>query len=239
MQTQAEFYSSRATDRPVVDDRLKKVIELACKGKFTSVLDIGCGRGTLLQSLREGRPDTSFTGIELSDEPIAIAKASGLRVLKHDLAEGLPFPDETFDLVIFGEVIEHLFDPDAALDEIYRVLKPKGRCIVTTPNLACWINRILLLSGIQPIFTETSARKKYGRGLTVFGQNSTAVVGHIRVMTKTALVEMLKDRHYLVSKVIGYKFQEFGKMFITDIVDGMFCAMPALSSGIIAVAEKK
>uniref|UniRef100_E6Q525 Methyltransferase type 11 domain-containing protein n=1 Tax=mine drainage metagenome TaxID=410659 RepID=E6Q525_9ZZZZ len=87
-----------------------------------------------------------------------------------DVSSRLPFDDACFDVAIFGEVIEHLVDPDAALQEISRVLRPGGYLVLTTPNLACWFNRIVLVIGVQPIFTETSLHAKIGRKWSFLGQ---------------------------------------------------------------------
>jgi SAM-dependent methyltransferase len=238
MLTRAGFYADHVTDVPLIGDRMLKVRACALERPFSSLLDIGCGRGTLIEALRERAPDVSYTGLELSEESAQIATAKGIDVMRRDLAEPLPFPDESFDVVTFGEVIEHLFDPDSVLDEIHRILKPGGRLIVTTPNLACWLNRILVPAGFQPIFTEPSARKKYGFFFKFLGQNGTLVQGHIRVMTTTALIEFLRDRGYSIKKVAGWKYHEFERYRITDLIDGFFSRIPTLASGVVVAAEK-
>lgn len=239
MKTQAKFYDSNLTDNPFVDDRLRKVIELASKLSATSVLDIGCGRGTLIQALRAASPSAKYVGIEIADSLGALAGTKGIEVVKHDVSQRLPFEDETYDLVLFGEVIEHLFDPDYTLDEIHRILKRSGTLIVTTPNLASWLNRLVLLFGMQPIFTETSTRKKYGRRFARLGQGSTVIQGHIRVMTTSALLELLVDRSYSVIRVMGCKFCDLERNRLTSAIDGLFCRNPSLASGVIVVAQKQ
>lgn len=239
MKNQVAFYDSNLTDNPFLDDRLRKVIQFASKLSATSVLDIGCGRGTLIQALRAASPSSKYVGIEISDSLRALANSKGIEVVKHDVSRRLPFEDETYDLVLFGEVIEHLFDPDFALDEIHRILKPAGTLIVTTPNLASWLNRLVLLCGIQPIFTETSTRKKYGRRFAKLGQGSTVIQGHIRVMTTWALLELLMDRNYSVSRVMGCKFCDLERNRLTSAIDGLFCRKPSLASGVIVVAQKQ
>jgi SAM-dependent methyltransferase len=74
-----------------------------------------------------------------------------------------PYPDESFDVVLFCEIIEHLLsDPVHALIEIRRVLKPGGTLVVTTPNVARLENVAKLLAG-QNIYDPYSGYGPYGR----------------------------------------------------------------------------
>ena len=79
-----------------------------------------------------------------------------------------------------SELIEHLVDTDSALDEAWRVLKPGGWLLLSTPNLAAWYNRGLLALGVQPVFSEVSLRG-------VFGRPGTVVAGHLHMFTRRHL----------------------------------------------------
>lgn len=77
--------------------------------------------------------------------------------------ESFPYPDNSFDLVIFAEIIEHLLnDPCKVLREIHRVLKPGGRIVLTTPNVARLENVARLISG-ENIYDPYSGYGPYGR----------------------------------------------------------------------------
>src|SRR5581483_8007533 len=54
----------------------------------------------------------------------------------------LPFADDSFDFAVSIEVLEHLFEPQKAIAEIHRVLRPGGKLIVTVPNVSHWRNRV-------------------------------------------------------------------------------------------------
>jgi SAM-dependent methyltransferase len=103
------------------------------------VLEIGCGRGTLLHTLRTRGLDivgveTSGTRIEDSRNvygPLPIEQISG---------STLPFPDAHFDIALSFDVFEHIPDSDAHLVEVRRVLKPGGWYLLQTPNK--WTNSL-------------------------------------------------------------------------------------------------
>ncbi len=234
-----EFYNQIATDHAELDDRMHKIIQLVEAIKPGTLLDIGCGRGELINALKSNSIKTNFIGIEISKPSREIALARGLNVIHADLGDPLPFEDESFDVVVFGEVIEHLYDPDFALDEIVRVLRPNGRLIATTPNLTSWLNRILVLFGIQPIYTETSTRRKYGRKFAFLNQGSTVMQGHIRVMTADAFSEIIAASGLLVTKRIGCRFHILDSNILTKLLDDVFCRFPSLASGLILEAVKQ
>jgi len=101
------------------------------------VLDVGCGAGvdTILAGMMVG-PNGSAVGVDLVPEMIARAnsnlKTTGMVNVgfKNTAAENLPFPDNSFDVVISNGVINLIPEKESALAEIYRVLKPEGRLMV-------------------------------------------------------------------------------------------------------------
>jgi SAM-dependent methyltransferase len=104
-----------------------------------SVLDYGCGRGDLsLKMLAEGAE--RVCGIDISrvyiDDAIARAGGAGFEPQRFDFrvmdAHALEYEDCQFDLVVGSGILHHL-DPDVALSEIYRVLKPEGRVLLFEP----------------------------------------------------------------------------------------------------------
>ena len=118
-------------------------------------LDIGCGDGGLLVSLNN-RYGFGY-GIDLSPKIISLArrnikeqKIKNVVIKKANIEDGLPFKNGTFDAVTFLAVLEHLFDPIAALQEVYRVMKKKGILYLEVPNVAWLPRRIGLLLGKRP-----------------------------------------------------------------------------------------
>jgi SAM-dependent methyltransferase len=101
------------------------------------VLDAPCGAGALAAALLAAGYDVHGADVVADAAPIL-----GDRFLMADFAGGLPAADASFDLVLSIEGIEHLENPYAFLREIHRVLRPGGRCMVTTPNTASLRSRV-------------------------------------------------------------------------------------------------
>jgi ubiquinone/menaquinone biosynthesis C-methylase UbiE len=90
------------------------------------------------------------------------AKEKGIIAFKLDVSnKKSPFPDEAFDLCTFLDVIEHVENPDNAIKEIHRVLKKEGFLLLTTPNVAAWYNRLLLLFGKPILGIDLSKEIRY------------------------------------------------------------------------------
>lgn len=98
-----------------------------------SVLDLGCGRGGLLDRLRQ-RGNTVLRGVELTEENILACVQRGLDVVHEDLNSGLEwFSDSQFDIVVLSRTLQAIMDVERIVDEMLRVGK---RCIVSVPNFA-------------------------------------------------------------------------------------------------------
>lgn len=126
----------RITDKIGLSPSFYRECLVAHKDYFGKILDIGCGRGFLLQHLKaRAQPGTEFWGLDLSPKLCQIARKNnpGANIICGD-AESLPFSDNQFDFVFMTETLEHLLDYDKALAEAGRVLKPGGIFIITVPN---------------------------------------------------------------------------------------------------------
>jgi arsenite methyltransferase len=98
------------------------------------VLDLGCGAGTdTFVAAQMVGPEGRVTGIDMTPEMLAKARASAAQMGLADVelvegeAESLPFPDESFDVVVSNGVIDLIPDKDAVFSELARVLRPGGR----------------------------------------------------------------------------------------------------------------
>ncbi len=102
-----------------------RITELVRSVNPESVLDVGCGEGFLAHHLYENLPDVSFTGIDASDGAVDFARDRFGQVGLFEVGDifNLRFADNSVDVVICSEVLEHLADPDSALKELIRVAR--------------------------------------------------------------------------------------------------------------------
>ena len=112
------------------------------------VLDLGCGDGSLLAYLQAERGCSGY-GVELSDENVLACVRQGVNVIQLNLDEGLSmFGDQSFDVVLQIDTLQHLRNAEVVLRETARV----GRMgIVAFPNFAHWPNRLSVLGGRMPV----------------------------------------------------------------------------------------
>jgi len=218
--TFSDFYDklSRLSAKAELD---KKVLEIKSNGllgvlfdeirketagrTIRTVADVGGGSGTNLYLLREF---VNFEeGILLDINPVPFS--SEFKVVKCDIGQRIPLPDNSVDLVLLIEVIEHVFNTDNLVVEIRRILKNNGLLVITTPNLSCILNRIMLFLGKQPLFTEVSAKK-------MFGRPGNDVVGHIRVFTYGSLREFLVYYRFRIKFMKTVPLFAYGRRGLAD-----------------------
>ena len=113
----------------------------------STVLDLGCGNGTLLQRLRTEK-NVKGTGLEISESGVEICRKRGLDVRHGRIDDTLPFNDNEFDYTVCNVTIQMVMYPETLLREMKRVSRYQ---IISFPNFAFWKNRIeLLLKGRMP-----------------------------------------------------------------------------------------
>jgi len=112
------------------------------------VLDLGCGNGALLAYVQREKGCTGY-GVELEDGNVLACVRQGVNVLQLNLEDGLAvFDDNSFDVVLQIDTLQHLHNAETMLRETARV----GRAgIVAFPNFAHWPNRLSVLRGRMPV----------------------------------------------------------------------------------------
>ena len=112
------------------------------------VLDLGCGDGALLDLLQRERGCSGY-GIEIADANVLACVRRGVNVIQLNLDEGLAiFGDNSFDVVLQIDTLQHLRNAEVMLRETARVGKTG---IVAFPNFAHWPNRLSVLRGRMPV----------------------------------------------------------------------------------------
>jgi SAM-dependent methyltransferase len=112
-----------------------------------AVLELGCGSGaTGALALSQGKCG-AWVGIERHGPAASAAAAVLSEVIVGDVDSlHLPYAEASFDLLLMGEVLEHLPDPEATLRRLVRFLKPGGQALASTPNIGHWriVGRLLV-----------------------------------------------------------------------------------------------
>lgn len=198
------------------------------------IVELGCGKGSILLTIAQSLGAKEIYGVDVNEEALEEAQAKGIKVAKVDLnKDPLPFPSNFFDIVLMQEVIEHLTNPDNAIEEAYRTLKPKGYFLISTPNLAWWVNRLALLFGYQPYWTECSTRFNVGK----FRRNATEPLsGHLRLYTLKALQELVSIHGFNIVSAKGLTYDNVP--FVFRKLDQLLSKKPSLSQIILLLAQK-
>lgn len=118
----------------------------------STVLDIGCSTGTFGERLIKEKQCT-VDGIEIDERDLKAARQKLRKVYNIQIETEDIKVDDKYDIVFFGDVIEHLARPAQALNKVHALLKPGGRLVFSIPNITHMSVRLMLMSG----------KIKYGR----------------------------------------------------------------------------
>ena len=164
----------------------ERIAELIPPG--ASVLDLGCGSGTLLAGLRETN-HRRLVGVELDEQKILTAISRGLDVIQADLNKGLPaFADRQFDCVVLSQTLQAVQDVERVLTEMVRI----GRtCIVSIPNFGYHRLRTML--------AETGRAPKSAGVLRYEWYNTP----NIRFFTIADFEDFCREKHIQVHRRIA------------------------------------
>jgi SAM-dependent methyltransferase len=145
--------------------RLRFALEMveASVPPASKILDVGCGTGeTAAQLLRRGY---EVWGLDVAEPMIAYARRRcGSKQFQVGDIRNMPFRDNTFDAVVCLGVIEYVETDERALREMWRVLKPGGRAVVSTPSAVCPLYHAdLVLLGLMAAVRPLYRFVRYGR----------------------------------------------------------------------------
>jgi len=148
------------------------------------ILDVGCGQGALASALKTSGA-SRVAGIEASPDAAATARTRMDTVVEGDVLEAaLPFDPGDFDLLIFGDVLEHLPDPERALDRLLPLLADGGQVIVSVPNMRFYLVLARLIAD-RWSYTDSGVRDRT----------------HLRIFTGRSLVSMLESKGLRVERL--------------------------------------
>ena len=144
------------------------------------VLDLGCSGGQLGQRLR--RQGHQVTGVEIEVIPGAAERLDHLVIA--DLEKGIPPEAGTgYDVIVAGDVLEHVRSPERLLREMHRVVRPGGSVVVSVPNFGHWY-----------------VRARVGLGLFDYDARGILDKGHLRFFTRRSFRRLVRNAGWSVSR---------------------------------------
>lgn len=190
-----------------------------------NLLDIGCGDGILAHFVKN--KVKAIFGVDNSQGSLLAAKKRGMITKQVDLdLEKLPFNNNYFDIITCLDVIEHVKNPHALLSGIYRVLKPKGKLIISTPNIRFSDHLYKLI--IKGKFPKTSIDTSLYDG------------GHIHFFTFKDLEVLLSLQKFIIIEIDGIinKIQRGWKGRLVERIFGKKFMLEFRTPGILIIARK-
>jgi 2-polyprenyl-3-methyl-5-hydroxy-6-metoxy-1,4-benzoquinol methylase len=191
------------------------------EGKDRKILDIACNDGALTKNYEKYG---DVLGIDINKNAIAKCKKRGVKCLLSTV-EDLPKKyDNYFDIIIAGDIIEHIFNTDDFLRNIHKKLKKGGILLLTTANVASIGRRIMFLFGKNP-FLEYSTELPY----------KELNVGHIRYYTVGDMYLQMNHCGFVNTQVLGDRINLTEKLYIPRVVSKH---LPTISRYMHVVAQK-
>lgn len=182
------------------------------------VLDLGCGDGLFLELLKKEKGIAGI-GLDISEAAVSKARAKGLDARVFDFTESkLPFKDNGFRTVILFDVLEHLYEPQKLLAEVYRVAEKS--LILSVPNFVSLKPRLQVLFGGVP-------------------ENNRPSKGHIYWFTYKVLRRILKSSGFQINEV-RYNSVWKNKFLISHLMKILVKIRPQIfTQAFIVKAEKR
>jgi 2-polyprenyl-3-methyl-5-hydroxy-6-metoxy-1,4-benzoquinol methylase len=152
----------------------REIFKNAITQKGIRILDVGCGTG-VLGAFFKSQQQCEVYGIDINKNACIIAEKNLDGVLHANVeAIDLPYARDYFDVIVMGDVLEHLINPVQAVQKLLAVLKPAGKIFITVPNIRHW-KEVLNL-----VFRDTWQYETWG----------ILDYTHLRFFTKTSAVKL-------------------------------------------------
>lgn len=178
--------------------------------EHATILDLGCEEGSLIQErMKDKIKHPIIHGIDIDGQKVKKAKKRGIKAIKADAQKPWPYKNNFFDIVTANQLIEHLSKTDLFLEEVFRVLKPKGYLLLSTENLSSWHNIFALILGWQAFSQDISTRKPIGNPMRLIAEQKPSWALHVKIFTLKGLGEIIELHGLKVEKRFGAGYFPF------------------------------
>ena len=149
-----------------------------------NILDIGCGCGALSAALKGVYPNAATYGVEIVPSAANIAKHIGSVICGDIETIEFPWPENFFDYIVMGDVLEHLHEPAIVLQKLYKHIKTGGHIIVSMPNMKHY-------SVMLPLIIDDE-----------FSYSDAGILDrtHLKMYTKTEIFKLITDSNYEIEE---------------------------------------
>ncbi len=176
---------------------------LAALPDCRNVLELGCNDGRLGARYKELHPGARWTGVDFNERALALAAGRLDAALRLDLeAEPLSRAGDGFDLVVMGDVLEHLKRPDRVLDALHGVCTHDARAVMCMPNMS-----------------HASVLERFVFGVVMYDDAGLLDRTHLRMFSARSVYKMLLDCGWLPSAAGGYAVPHANERFVRGLVD--------------------
>jgi len=235
---EAEAGSARA-ERAFSSDQVTKVRTIAkvlgSLSRREHIAEVGSFTGYAAEQYARTPGVASVTCFDLSETALLRCRERGLKSSSWN-ADGqpCPSPDASFDVVLAPDIIEHLVDTEFFLSELHRICKPDGYLVLSTPNLAFWLNRVRLLLGRVPwSYPGVSSQTK---------RDPAIDLNHLRINVPAEWGNLLEACGWRVERIAVYSLLDDQpmslKMGVLKLIDRVARIRQELAFGHIYIAKR-
>lgn len=228
-----EFYEEIDVAKVSEDEmrRIKIMLNFLKGKKIRKMLDIGAVPE--MTEMFANALGCEASGINISDKVVnSRKKESKTRFMQGDIESAEI--NEKFDLIVCGEVLEHMTNVDAFIGKVRELLEDGGYLLLTIPNLSSLFNRISILLGWQPRGLNPS-RKILLNPFTKYDYNW----GHVSMFAFNSIKKFLKESGFEILKIGGTYGGHEGEKKAKAFLRALMSATPQLSEQVVILARKK
>lgn len=212
--------------------RIELILKVLKEIPQEKIADIGCTGGMLAEFYKNLPGIKIIVGFEASEEMSknTCSLFSEIRIWKAGYTD-CPAKDDEFDVIIAGEIIEHILNTDYFLKEVSRILKKGGFVLLTTPNLCYWGNRVRLFIGKVPYSLPSVSSSFHYDAVDPY---------HIRIGNMDEWRKYFEKMNFKVVKIMGYNYYDIGGKgkYLRKFFDLFLYKKPSLARGLFFILKK-
>jgi 2-polyprenyl-3-methyl-5-hydroxy-6-metoxy-1,4-benzoquinol methylase len=191
------------------------MLSLLEKDSNARVLDIGCASGEFTLKVGGVIGTKRLHGMDIDEYSVEQAREKEIEAIVHDANAEFPYEDDSFDVVVSNQVLEHLHNTDGFFSEVRRILNSEGYAVISTANLTSFHNLAFMDLGMMPPGLHVS-RVQVGNFL--YG---TETHGHVKLFTAAALRDLARYHGFKVEKLVGCGIYPFPRR-ISNLLSRIF-----------------